>query len=199
MSKFHRGDHLVVKRGAVNHHGIYIGDDEVVHYSGRNMKCNVKRVSLSMFSGGNSVWVFDYDDIVNQFLLAFSSSTDIGGKLSLSTFPPNRIIARAESQEGENWYSIAENNCEHFAHWCVLGSSISTQFDGVKGMVKLGAFAAASLSGGLLQLPIQALTVYLASYKSEDIRERLALREKKYKKYLSELCLNDKWGCGRYS
>ncbi|MBQ9528290.1 MAG: lecithin retinol acyltransferase family protein [Fretibacterium sp.] len=36
-------------------------------------------------------------------------------------------VARARSQLGKEGYSIAGNNCEHFAVWCKTGLKESTQ------------------------------------------------------------------------
>jgi hypothetical protein len=43
--------------------------------------------------------------------------------------PSHTVIQRAESRLGEVEYGIFENNCEHFATWCVTGEANSAQVD----------------------------------------------------------------------
>lgn len=47
-------------------------------------------------------------------------------------YPPDEVIARAESQIGEpglqnRRYHLFQNNCEHFATWCKTGEAFSEQ------------------------------------------------------------------------
>jgi hypothetical protein len=105
-----RGDHLRVFRGFYWHHGIYCGDDEVIHYTGTpaNMsEAQVERASLSEFADGGNFEVVTYGQ-------AHSRET---------------TIERAESRLGEQNYSLVFNNCEHFATWCRVGEHKSQQVD----------------------------------------------------------------------
>lgn len=109
MSTLSLGSHLVVGRGLYTHHGIYIGNQRVIHYSGMASgldKGCVEVTSLKSFAQGKAVRIKQYRKI------AFSGT---------------QICQRAQSRLGEYRYSILFNNCEHFATWCVTGEHSSEQ------------------------------------------------------------------------
>jgi hypothetical protein len=106
------GAHLVSPRTGYTHHGIYVGDGQVVHYSGLadgNTSGPVELTTLEKFSNGQGIEVKTYMDSI----------------------PPEEIVARAKSRIGEASYSVFNNNCEHFCHWCILGDHTSPQVDSV--------------------------------------------------------------------
>lgn len=109
---FDRGDHLKVNRyfGAYTHHGIYIGGNKVIHYSGLSVGTNldgvVELVSLDDFANGS-----DIDVIYNDF----------------SKYSRAEVVQRAKSRLGEDKYSVTGNNCEHFCNWCSSGDHHSEQ------------------------------------------------------------------------
>lgn len=93
------------------HHGIYVGDGKVVHYSGLargQFRGRIEEVSLAQFAYGRGVWTRSSD---------------------LPEFPPQEVIGRARSRVGENRYRILRNNCEHFCEWCLHGESRSYQVE----------------------------------------------------------------------
>lgn len=100
------GDHLITERldGLYTHHGIYIGNGEVIHHSGKI----VETVSLYKFSKGAPFAVRDYkgDERLNE---------------------SNVIVKRARDKLDETYYSLPYNNCEHFAEWCSINVPISHQ------------------------------------------------------------------------
>jgi len=103
------GAHLVTPRFGYNHHGIYVGDDKVVHYSGfcRGLhRGPVEESTVAQFSSGNAVWI------------AQVASTRYSG---------DEVARRARSRLGENRYRLLTNNCEHFCAWCLDGISRSEQ------------------------------------------------------------------------
>jgi hypothetical protein len=105
------GSHLISPRRGYTHHGIYIGDDKVVHYAGLargQFRGRVEEDSLPQFACGRSVW---------------TRSSDLPG------FVPQEVIRRARSRVGENRYRILRNNCEHFCEWCLRGESRSYQVE----------------------------------------------------------------------
>ena len=117
------GDHIKVRRKYYSHHGIYVGNDQVVHYSGEVKDHRHARVSL-----------VSLEDFLE------------GGVLCLVTYPrpaypPEAIVARAKSRLGENEYNLVFGNCEHYATWCVTGKNESKQ---VKRSIK-GALASAGV------------------------------------------------------
>ena len=104
------GDHVVVNRGYYTHHGIYIGNNKLIHYSGEpGTNGIVCEVSLKTFAKNNSFWVEKHTH----------------------GYPPSEITQRAKSRLGENEYNLIFNNCEHFCHWCCTGTAKSKQVNAV--------------------------------------------------------------------
>jgi hypothetical protein len=103
------GAHLKTLRRGYTHHGIYVGDGRVVHYSGLSgfWQCGpVEEVSLSRFAVGRLVQVVIRDR---------------------PYYSRQEIVRRARSRIGENDYRLLTNNCEHFCNWCISGVSRSAQ------------------------------------------------------------------------
>jgi len=103
------GDHLVTKRNGYTHHGLYIGNDEVIHYSGNAdglSKGSIEVTSVHDFSDGYSVRVREH---------------------FIRTYDENQSVERARSRLGEDWYNVLVNNCEHFVTWCIVGFHSSSQ------------------------------------------------------------------------
>ena len=47
----------------------------------------------------------------------------------LKRFPVEKVIARAFTRLGENWYDMLKNNCEHFVTWSICGLKVSLQIE----------------------------------------------------------------------
>lgn len=110
------GSHLITPRTAYTHHGIYVGNGNVIHYSGlaENLSFNsgvIERTSLEAFSAGNG----------------FTTKTYINPR-----FSGQAIVDRAYSRLGEDQYDILLNNCEHFCEWCINDRHRSEQIEQVK-------------------------------------------------------------------
>ena len=105
------GAHIMSPRCGYLHHGIYIGNGRVVHYSGL-ARCffrgPVEEVSLAQFAGGRSVWT---------------------RWRRQPAFDQAEVIRRARSRVGEDRYQILHNNCEHFCEWCIQGEARSYQVE----------------------------------------------------------------------
>lgn len=104
------GAHLISPRTGYSHHGIYVGHDRVVHYSGLAdgfASGPVEETDLETFSAGNGFTVKTYKN----------------------SFPSEKVVQRAKSRLGENSYSVFNNNCEHFCLWCIVGEHTSAQVD----------------------------------------------------------------------
>lgn len=105
------GAHLVTPRGWYEHHGIYVGNGRVVHYSGY---CHgfhagpIEEASLADFERGEGSRVRNH---------------------ARSFFSGREVAARAIARVGENGYRLLANNCEHFCEWCVTGRSRSPQVE----------------------------------------------------------------------
>ncbi|WP_373273669.1 lecithin retinol acyltransferase family protein [Pseudomonas taiwanensis] len=104
------GSHLISPRKLYAHHGIYLGNGEVAHYSGfcTSFKAGpVEVTDLEYFANGNDIWIA-------QEQCRYSN---------------NEIVSRARSRVGERQYSLFSNNCEHFCNWCISGESYSAQIN----------------------------------------------------------------------
>jgi len=111
------GDHIRVDKFFYSHHGIYISDKEVIHFSTEESSCDnvfsksrVIATSLREFEGTGSFEVRDFSASERKQL-----------------YSPKEIVSRARSKLGEKNYSLFSNNCEHFANWCVMGVHKSQQ------------------------------------------------------------------------
>ena len=109
-----RGDHIYVRRLLYSHHGIYAGDGNVIHYSGEEKE---KKDPLVRETG------------IEEFLK--------GGKLRRRDYkkrlPPSETLSLASRHLSDHGYSLALNNCEHFATYCATGKKKSTQVRKVVG------------------------------------------------------------------
>lgn len=106
------GSHLVSPRKFYAHHGIYLGDGKVAHYSGLSASLHagpIEITDLDHFGNGRPIWIL-------QQQCAFSS---------------DEIIVRALSRVGESQYKILSNNCEHFCNWCITGIATAHKFPSI--------------------------------------------------------------------
>ena len=116
------GMHIAAHRPLYTHHGIYVGDGQVISYL---LETGVTKYSLEEFAEGDRVTIIEHS--------------------AEQSFPPEQIVARAEGRKGENNYSLPFNNCEHFANWCVTGNAHSEQVQEIALTAILGATALAAL------------------------------------------------------
>jgi hypothetical protein len=97
------GAHLVTLRRGYTHHGIYVGDGQVVHYMGLSSALRrgpVAKVTLEQFASGRVVSIEPEP---------------------AAAYTPIEIVKRAQSRLGEDRYSLLHNNCEHLCAWCTHG------------------------------------------------------------------------------
>ena len=120
------GDHIRVKRTGYYHHGVYIGDNEVIHYTALDEdgithpeKVKVTRTTLEVFLRGG---------IVEKAIYSSSEQKN--------RFNPNEIIRRANSKVGEGGYNFINNNCEDFANFCCYKVKTTTQIDNLRTTIK---------------------------------------------------------------
>ena len=133
------GDHVFVDRSVFGvklyeHHGIYVGDDMVVHYNGlahgivlekscfeeilsnvvpldkRNI-AKVEMTSLDEFASGDTWQIKEHAN---------------------APFSGADIALCAKARVGEQKYNLLINNCEHFCNECVFGEHVSEQVQNVK-------------------------------------------------------------------
>ena len=103
------GTHIYINQVGYSHHGLYIGDERVIHYEGHQefaLFGQISEVSLRDFSQGNPV----HEAPVFERVYSESES-----------------VARAQSRLGEECYNLFLNNCEQFVNWCIFGVPVSVQ------------------------------------------------------------------------
>ena len=111
MTELELGAHLVSPRSGYTHHGIYVGDDSVIHYSGL----------ATGFRGG---------PIEKTTLAEFSQERDISIRSYRNPkYISSEAVARSQSRLGESSYDVQGNNCEHFCTWVIMGVSESSQVE----------------------------------------------------------------------
>lgn len=116
-----KGNHIKVDRGLYTHHGVYISNDEIIHFTGREedsvldwSKPEVIKTDLSYFLKDGELEVKEYTDDELQDL-----------------YPVDHIVAYARACLGDKGYNLVFNNCEHFANVCTLGRFRSRQVEKV--------------------------------------------------------------------
>lgn len=106
-----RGDHLVSPRAGYSHHGLYLGRDKVIHYTGFSScrhKGEIAITSLEEFCQGEGFTIQTYP---------------------FRVYSHAESVQRAYSRLGEDWYDILLNNGEHFVTWCIQGLHSSPQIN----------------------------------------------------------------------
>lgn len=99
------GDHIFVRRSIYEHHGIYIGDGEVIHFTGN---LNSKKNAIIQI---DSIKVFANGGVINK----------LSDDKSYKKYSRKEICRRAYSKCGQAGYNLLFENCEHFARWCRNG------------------------------------------------------------------------------
>jgi hypothetical protein len=105
------GAHIVVPWCGFWHHGIYVGEGNVVHYGALYydiIRKPVEEVSLAAFAGKRPVFAIDHLE---------------------RTLCAEEVIRRARSRLGEGKYKLLTNNCEHFCEWALHGEARSFQVE----------------------------------------------------------------------
>jgi hypothetical protein len=130
------GSHLVTPRRGYLHHGIYVGERKVVHYSGFAYGLRrgpVEEVPFAHFARGLRVWVRSN---------------------APSDFDVREVICRARSRVGEARYRLLTNNCEHFCEWCLGGTARSFQVEAWLARPRLTLLATLRL---VIRVPMSSL------------------------------------------
>ena len=104
------GDHIYVRRKGFlySHHGIYAGKGDVIHFKGTDKEKRnpaVIMTKLENFLSGGKLKKRYYN-----------------GRLS-----KNETLRIAKDHLSKKGYSLAFNNCEHFATYCATGKKKSIQ------------------------------------------------------------------------
>jgi hypothetical protein len=105
------GAHLITPRLGYVHHGIYAGEDRVLHYSGLSSSLEpgpVEEVSLSEFIADKPIGI---------------------ACRSWQPYDGHEVVRRARSRLGEDRYDLFQNNCEHFVEWSLRDQHQSLQVE----------------------------------------------------------------------
>lgn len=107
--QFAKGDHLVVDRIIYTHHGIYIGNGEVIHFNSTiktKMSAVICKTTLEDFAKGQTIEVIPHTN---------------------RPYSRKESVRRAKSYVGKKGYNLITNNCEHFVNHCIEGVKKSDQ------------------------------------------------------------------------
>lgn len=88
------GNHIIATRVGYSHHGIYAGDNKVIHF---------QRGKIQM-------------DTMEDFQL--NPHLIIAKVCSAQLYTNEEIVKRARRRIGEMNYNLIFNNCQHFVDWC---------------------------------------------------------------------------------
>ena len=133
------GDHVFVDRSVLGiklyeHHGIYVGDDMVVHYNGLAHEIVLEKSCFEEIL--SNVVPLDKRNIakVEMTSLEEFASGDVlqVKKHADAPFSGQEVALRAKERIGEQKYNLIINNCEHFCNECVFGEHVSEQVQNVK-------------------------------------------------------------------
>ena len=105
------GDHLVSPRTGYQHHGLYLGDHQVIHYQGFSageLSGQITITSLAEFCQEHDYHIHHHET---------------------RAYNREESMDRAYSRLGEAHYSTLFNNCEHFVLWCIEGFHYSKQIN----------------------------------------------------------------------
>ena len=121
IKELYPGAHIRVKTNSYYHHGIYIGNNEVVQFG----------LPYDLYKS------FDEIEVLRSPIEDFSKdllSIEVYSytkKELKQKFPDDMIVKNALSHVGEKGYNILTNNCEHLANLCIFGTKKSNQIDNI--------------------------------------------------------------------
>jgi hypothetical protein len=128
--------HLVTPRTLYSHHGIYIGNGRVIHYSGLAhgllQRGRVEDVSLEHFAGGRCIRI----------------------RREAAKFDRGEVVERTRSRLGERRYRLLTNNCEHFCSWALHDECCSSQIERLRALPDAIRFALCALIERLIPFPV---------------------------------------------
>ena len=121
------GDHIYVRRKGLlySHHGIYSGEGNVIHFKGalREKKDPI---------------------VIKTDLENFLNSGKLKRRNYKRRLPYDETLEIAQDHLSKKGYSLAFNNCEHFATYCATGKKRSAQVRNVVGGIAGAAVAIAA-------------------------------------------------------
>ena len=122
FEKLEIGDHIRVKRPYYYHHGVYVGDGMVIHFTGEQNdsvlepeKVLVRKTTLEFFANG---------EIVEKAKPGFFEKRYVKNA--------KNIVEEAEKLIGEGNYDFLHNNCEDFANRVCYSKKLTSQVNDIK-------------------------------------------------------------------
>ena len=107
------GSHLLSPRAGFNHHGLYIGNGRVIHYSG--MARTLTRKDILRLPG-----LIRYGCVVKTSIKKFCDGHGFRVvEHPQAKFTGAAAVERAKKRLYERSYYLYSNNCEHFVNWCI--------------------------------------------------------------------------------
>ncbi|KAL5568155.1 hypothetical protein UlMin_024730 [Ulmus minor] len=161
------GDHIYTYRmmHLYSHHGIYVGNDTVIHYTGADVvgksesksrcgKCGhqpspnlegLLKTCLNCFLDGHRLFRFEYEVSSTNLVIQHHRTCS-----TRSCDKPQVVVERAWEllNNGFGNYDLFENNCECFAFYCKTGKPMSLQATFAKSAGKV-ATKGINLNNGL--------------------------------------------------
>lgn len=131
----HKGDIIGVLRSfcfkLYEHYGIYIGNDEVIHFTKSNGRNTIIKTSMQEFmelnKSNNMYFILDCEaKMCGINNLIYNKSISIFKK-PIEIYSQDETVNRAKEHMGKQGYNLIVNNCEHFAIWCKTGLKYSYQ------------------------------------------------------------------------
>ena len=127
LGELYPGAHIRVSMNNFYHHGIYIGNNEVVQFGLPNA-INTEAKDVKVLRS-------PIEDFAKDGFIEIRRYSKKEQKLKR---PDEEIVKVALSKVGEGGYNLIHNNCEHFANFCVFGVKASKQMDDIhKNVLKL--------------------------------------------------------------
>ncbi|XP_024021363.1 lecithin retinol acyltransferase [Morus notabilis] len=155
------GDHVYCYRNnhIYSHHGIYVGDNKVIHLTrtqvdGQNdndhnpmiscqvckhepKRSGVVKCCLDCFLKGHKLFRFKYGISSTQFVMNRSGTCSTGNCCYSRDDVVRRATDMLHSSEGFGAYNLLNNNCEAFAVYCKTGKRLSLQAFSLRNKVEV--------------------------------------------------------------
>ena len=180
-----KGDHIRVKRQLYYHHGIYVSDTEVIHFSGRNSdgildweNCEIIVTTLSEFLNGGRLEV-------RRYLKCEKCKIN----------DEDYIVQKAKSYIGKKGYNLFTNNCEHFANYCTMDKRVSEQVDKLVSLHLPKTLALSFMPRAIFfghNLGLSLIFAILLSATSMDTESKNTRTKKITKSSLTKPCISNK-------